>query len=191
MNYDPNQNNQYQPQQPYGQPDYQAAPQQPYGQPDYQAAPQQPYGQPDYQAAPQQPYGQPDYQQQPYGQPDYQQPYGQPQYQQPYGQPQYQQPYGMPMGNGGSAGKGFSVAALVLGLLGLITTLFIQTIVGIVLSILGVVFGVMGRSRSAAALGKPSGLATAGFVLSIISLSIAALVFLMVIACAASLASMF
>ena len=163
-----------QPQQTFGQP------QQPYGQP------QQPYGQQPYG---QQPYGQQPYGQQPYGQQPYgQQPYGQ----QPFGQQPYgQQPFGFqPAGRGGNPGKGFSIAALVLGILGLIFLFWIQTFVGLAMAILSIVFGVKGRSMSTAALGKPSGLATAGFVLGIITLAIAALVIISVIACAGYLASM-
>ena len=37
-----------------------------------------------------------------------------------------------------------------------------------VLAILGIIFGVIGRKKSAATYGKPSGLATAGLVLGII-----------------------
>ena len=193
MNFDPNQQDQQnffgQPQQPQQpaqpqepeqvQPEQiffgQSQPQQPqqtFGQP------QQPYGQP------QQPYGQQPYGQQPYGQ----QPYGQ----QPYGQQPYgQQPFGFqPAGRGGNPGKGFSIAALVLGILGLIFLFWIQTFVGLAMAILSIVFGVKGRSMSTAALGKPSGLATAGFVLGIITLAIAALVIISVIACAGYLASM-
>ena len=73
-------------------------------------------------------------------------------------------------------GKGFSIAALVLGILGIIGGWFpYGGYVTLVCSILGIVFGVKGRKMSAAANGKASGLATAGFVLGIIGTAICAL----------------
>ena len=73
-------------------------------------------------------------------------------------------------------GKGLSIAALVMGILGIVGGWI--PIVGYfttVLAILGLVFGVIGRKKSAAATGKPSGLATAGLVLGIIGCAFAAL----------------
>lgn len=66
-------------------------------------------------------------------------------------------------------GKGFSIAALVMGILGIVGGWF--PIVGyftLVMAILGIIFGAKGRKMSAAAEGKASGLATAGLVLGII-----------------------
>ncbi len=66
-------------------------------------------------------------------------------------------------------GKGLSIAAIVCGILGIIGG-FIP-VVGyftFILAILGIIFGVIGRKKSTAVYGKPSGLATAGLVLGII-----------------------
>src|SRR3954451_210852 len=80
----------------------------------------------------------------PYGQPAY----GQPQYAQPaYGQPQYAQaPYGQaPYGYGAATGarNGLGTAALICGIVAIVLcwTVFF----GIVLGILGIVFGIVGR----------------------------------------------
>ncbi|MBQ8146563.1 MAG: DUF4190 domain-containing protein [Clostridia bacterium] len=83
-----------------------------------------------------------------------------------------------------SAGKGFSIAALVLGIVGVVFG-FIPAISFIALpcALVGLILGVMGRKKSKLALGKSSGIATAGFVLSIIGLSFAALGFICTVAC--------
>jgi hypothetical protein len=66
-------------------------------------------------------------------------------------------------------GKGMSIAALVLGILGIIGGWIpIVCYFTFICAILGIVFGVKGRNKSALVYGKPSGLATAGFVLGII-----------------------
>lgn len=73
-------------------------------------------------------------------------------------------------------GKGFSIAALVLGIIGLIGGWF--PYVGyftLACSILGIIFGVKGRKMSVAVHGKASGLATAGLVLGIVGTAICAL----------------
>ena len=71
-------------------------------------------------------------------------------------------------------GKGFSIAAVVLGILGIVGS-FIPVVCyfTLVCAILGIIFGVKGRKMSTAALGKPSGIATAGFVLGIVGTSCA------------------
>ncbi len=93
-------------------------------------------------------------------------------------------------------GKGLSVAALVLGLLGILGSWVFLLPGGVVLgiftiifSILSVVFGVIGRKKSKLVYGKASGLATAGLVLGIISLSLAALNLICTLACDAALCS--
>ena len=140
---DNNQNNNFG-QQPIEKPMQQNAEQQPMQQPLYQQPPQQQTYQP-----PQQPMYQQPYQPQP---PMYQPPY-QPPYQQPYQQPYNQTPP--------SAGKGFSIASLICGIWGLV-------MMGILPAVLGIIFGCIGRSKSAAATGQPSKLATAGMICGII-----------------------
>ena len=141
--------------------------------------------------APQDPqFGQPEQPQQPqYAQP--QQPmYGQPQ-QPMYGQPQQPQFGQMPP----SDGKGLSIAALVCGVFGILSILFsylvVVTVIGLITTILGVVFGAMGRKRSMLMHGRPSGLATAGLVLGIIGLSFATLGLICSIACVSCYADLF
>lgn len=73
-------------------------------------------------------------------------------------------------------GKKLSIAALVLGILGIVggwipVVCYFTT----VCAILGVIFGVKGRKKSVAVYGNPSGLATAGLVLGIIGVAFAAL----------------
>ena len=87
-----------------------------------------------------------------------------------------------------NTGKGFSIAALILGILSCILAwIYLVNIAAIVLSVLGLVFAVMGRKKAAVA-GAPNGLGTAGLVLSIIGLSISAIGFIsctLCVACAA------
>ena len=79
-------------------------------------------------------------------------------------------------------GKGFSIAALVLGIVGvvgvIISLLHFAVYVTSACAILGIIFGALGRIKCKAATGRSSGLATAGLVLGIIgtSLSIVGLV---------------
>ena len=88
-------------------------------------------------------------------------------------------------------GKGISIAALVLGVLGIVggwipVVCYFTT----VCAILGLIFGVIGRKKSIAACGKASGLATAGFVLGIIGTAVAAVGLICGIACVGCLASL-
>lgn len=65
-------------------------------------------------------------------------------------------------------GKGMSIAALVLGILGIVGAWIpVVQYFTLVCAILGIIFGVKARQKAAAA-GVPTGLATAGFVLGII-----------------------
>ncbi len=87
-------------------------------------------------------------------------------------------------------GNGLSIAALVCGILGIVGS----WIPGVryfttVFAILGLVFGFKGRKLSIAAYGKPSGMATAGFVLGIIGCAFAVLGIICVIACASFFSS--
>ena len=73
-------------------------------------------------------------------------------------------------------GKGMSIAALVLGILGIIGGWIpIVAYFTFVCAVLGMIFGVKGRAKSTAAYGKASGLATAGLVLGIIGTCLGAL----------------
>ena len=89
------------------------------------------------------------------------------------------------------SGKGLSIAALVLGILGIIGA-WIPVITWFtgVLAILGLVFGAIGRNKSFKATGKVSGLATAGFVLGIIGTSFAVIGIICTIACVSCIASL-
>lgn len=65
-------------------------------------------------------------------------------------------------------GKGMSIAALVLGILGIVGAWIpVVRYFTLVCAVLGIIFGVKGRAKATAA-GVPTGLATAGFVLGII-----------------------
>ncbi len=148
--------------------------------------PQQPYAQQDFQQ-------QPDYQQMNYQQMGYQQPYGQ----QPYGQQPYgQQPYGQQPSADPSA-KGKAIASLVCGILGLVfgtigscvvsciagmcnagtlgmatagtsVATLVVDLIGLAICIVGIVLGVQARNAIATGV-QGRGLATAGFVCSIIA----------------------
>lgn len=77
-------------------------------------------------------------------------------------------------------GKRLSIAALVLGILGIVggTVLSFVPFIGVitfVCAILGIVFGAKGRGMSVAVNGKASGLATAGLVLGIIGTAFGAI----------------
>lgn len=121
-------------------------------------------------------------------QPQNQQQYQQPQYQQPpYQQYQYQYQQ-MPMQS--NAGKGQSVAALVLGIVSAAFSMFLAVafpinLIFLVCGIVGIVLGVTGRKKSIEANGKASGLATAGFVLSIIGTVLSGLFIVSCLACVA------
>lgn len=77
-----------------------------------------------------------------------------------------------------NTGKGFSIAGLVLGILATILAWFyVVNIVALVLGIVGLVMAVMGRKHARLA-NAPSGIATAGLVLSIIGTCLAGVGFL-------------
>ena len=146
-----------------------------------------------------QPYGNHPYNNQPYnGQPYNGQPYnGQPYGGQPYGnQPYNGQPYGTQPPHGPKApdGKAFSVTALVLGICSAFFSMFLAAAFPINLlflacGIVGIVLGLMGRKKSQACYGRPSGIATAGFILSIIGSALSALFILSCLACVACIGS--
>ncbi len=75
-------------------------------------------------------------------------------------------------------GIGFSIAALVLGVMSLIFAWFyLVNIVAIIFGIVGIVLAAIGRKKSIEA-GMPSGLGTAGLVTSIIGLAVGAIGFI-------------
>lgn len=81
--------------------------------------------------------------------------------------------------------NGKAVASLVLGIISLIFIfLGIYAILGIVLGIIGLILGISAKKEA------PSGMATAGIVISIIGLGICALTFLACVACVGALATM-
>ena len=87
-------------------------------------------------------------------------------------------------------GKGISIAALVLGVLGIVGGFIpVVTYFTAVCAILGLVFGAVGRKKSIAATGKASGLATAGLVLGIIGTAFAALGLICTVLCVSAIAS--
>ena len=112
---------------------------------------------------------------------------------QQYGGQQYGAPQnGMqpPMRPQMPTGKGYSVAALVLGICSAFFSMFLASAFPISLiffacGIIGIAMGVVGRKKSIACFGRPSGLATAGFVLSIIGTSLSGIFILSCVACIA------
>ena len=155
QNSDNNQYNQYQPNDQY--------------QPNNQYQPNQQYNQ----------YQQPNQQYNQY------QPNGQYQPNQQYYQQggQYQQPYNN--GPKPNDGKGLSIAALVLGILGVLLCWSPGlNIIVLALNVLGIVFGSIGRKKSIAVHGRASGMATAGLVLGIIGTAFCSLGVIACVACA-------
>ena len=88
-----------------------------------------------------------------------------------YGPPGYGPPgYGPPPGS--YPGKGMSIAGMVLGIVGLVFTFFgLGLFIGIPASIVGLVLSIIGRNK-AMMVGAPMGMATAGFITSIVALGI-------------------
>ena len=85
---------------------------------------------------------------------------------------------GLPPVEKKNPGIGFSVAALVLGILSLILAWFyFVNISAIVFGVVGIVMAAVGRKKAIAA-GAPTGLGTAGLVTSIIGLVIGAIGFI-------------
>ncbi len=79
-------------------------------------------------------------------------------------------------------GKGLSVAGLVLGICAVVIGFIASMAVGLVCGIIGIVLSAMGRGKAKAA-GAPTGMATAGLVLSIIATAVCAIVWIAAIAC--------
>ncbi len=99
---------------------------------------------------------------------------------QQYGSQQYgSQPYGQQYGGGPAFGEhrpsprnGLGIAALVLGILALLTGLFL---IGGLLGIAAIVLGVLGRGRAKRGEATNGGLAVAGIVLGVLGLLLSAL----------------
>lgn len=85
-------------------------------------------------------------------------------------------------------GKNLSIAALVLGILGIVGgSIPVVCYFTTVCAIWGIVLGVKGRKKSVAVHGKPSGLATAGLVLGIIGTAFAVLGLICTVICSAAI----
>ena len=92
---------------------------------------------------------------------------------------------GLPPVENKNPGTGFSVAALVLGILSIILAWFyLINISALVFGVVGIVLAVIGRKKSVA-VGASTGMGTAGLVTSIIGLSIAAIGFISCTICVA------
>lgn len=80
--------------------------------------------------------------------------------------------------------EGKATASLVLGIISLVCIWFgYFTLVGIACAIVGLIFGIQIRKAAQAEGFTPSGIANAGFILSIIGLALCALAFLACVAC--------
>ena len=81
------------------------------------------------------------------------------------------------------AGNGLSIAGLVLGIIAIVFAWFyVVNIAAVVCGVVGIICAVKGRSQASAA-GNPSGLGTAGLVLSIIGTVLAGIGFLSCTVC--------
>jgi hypothetical protein len=117
-----------------------------------------------------------------YGAPPYGAPERAPEYgAAPYGSPYGQSPYGQPGPGQGAYGRdaqprnGLGTAALVLGVLGLLSVITLITFpIGIVLALLAVVLGVIGRRRVKRGEATNGGAALTGLILGALSLLIGA-----------------
>lgn len=78
-----------------------------------------------------------------------------------------------------------AIASLVLGIIAIIFSFIGLSIPGIILGIVGIVLAVLARKDN------PSGMATAGLVVSIVGTALCTLVFIACAACVGSMASIF
>ena len=79
-----------------------------------------------------------------------------------------------------------AVAALVLGIIGIVFSWFPAVVIGVPLAIIGIILGIVAR-KNATATAQPTGMATAGLVVSIIGLVFATLSTITCMACAAKI----
>lgn len=85
----------------------------------------------------------------------------------------------------GNQSNGKAIASLVLGLLAVACVFFgYGALLGIVLGIVGLVLGIQAKKE------QPCGMATAGFVLSLIAIIVCAIGFISCVACAGMLAAL-
>jgi hypothetical protein len=89
--------------------------------------------------------------------------------------------------NGSSAGKGLSIASMVLGIVALVPIIPIP-FSGTVVAIVGLILGVVGKKQLKDA-GAPTGMATAGIVMSIIALVLSVIVAIACASCIGALSS--
>ena len=83
-------------------------------------------------------------------------------------------------------GKGLAIASMVLGIVGLVFTFFINGLIGLILGIIGLVLA--SKSKQ---LGFTGGMRTAGFVTSLISVILGAVLFVLAaVACVAAIGIM-
>jgi hypothetical protein len=81
--------------------------------------------------------------------------------------------------------NGKAIASLILGIISVVCIFFgYGALLGIILAVIGLVLGISAKKTA------PSGMATAGIVLSIIGLAACAIAFLACIACVGALASL-
>lgn len=85
----------------------------------------------------------------------------------------------------GQPSNGKAIASLVCGIVSLVCLFFgYGALLGIILAIVGLVLGINAKKEA------PSGMATAGVILSIIGLASCAIIFLACVACVGSLAQL-
>lgn len=82
-------------------------------------------------------------------------------------------------------GKGLATASMVLGIVGLVFTFFINGLIGLILGIIGLVLASKSKQQ-----GFVGPIRTAGFVMSLISVIVGVLAFVLVLACAATIGAM-
>jgi len=75
-----------------------------------------------------------------------------------------------------------AIAALILGIVGLLASLFTAGIGGLPFGLVALILGILGRKKAAAE-NAPTGMATAGMVMGIISLALGAVLFIMCSLC--------
>lgn len=81
--------------------------------------------------------------------------------------------------------NGKAVASLVLGIIAVVCVFFgYVALLGVILGIIGLILGIQAKKQ------QPSGMATAGVVLSIIAIAICTIVFLACVACVGALSSL-
>ena len=79
-------------------------------------------------------------------------------------------------------GKGLATASMVLGIVGLVFTFFINGLIGLILGIIGLVLA--GKAKQQ---GFEGSMRTAGFIMSLISVIAGVLMFILALACVATL----